>query len=341
MSNGNGTEAVGGAVVSREDALGNTEIATVAETASTAVAAKARAAVEARYVLALKRPRDWDVVRAGILKECKRPGFAEVARYRKPIGKGVEGFSIRFAEAAMRHMTNLFPETTTIYDDHEKRIVSVAVTDLESNVTLSKDIVIEKVVERRNLKDGQVAISKRTNSQGHTTYLVAATEDELLNKENALVSKALRGHLLRLLPGDIQDEAEELVRETLNNRAAKDPDSERKKIVDAFASLNVPPSALKEYLGHDLGTASPAELVELRKVYTTVRDSEATWHDILEAKVGKKADASATSQAEALKEKLGKKKAAGEKPTETPADATPCEDCGSKDGHRPGCPSAT
>ena len=134
------------------DGFGTQALARQAETAATAVAAQARAAVESRYIMAMQRPRDLDAARLAILKECKRPGFAAVARYRKPVGDGIEGPSIRFAEAAIRCMTNMLPETATIYEDQEKRIVRVSVTDLEANVTYSGDVTIEKTVERTKLK---------------------------------------------------------------------------------------------------------------------------------------------------------------------------------------------
>ena len=50
------------------------------ETAVSAVAALAEANVKARYAMALRRPRDLDEVREKILKECRRPGFAEFWR---------------------------------------------------------------------------------------------------------------------------------------------------------------------------------------------------------------------------------------------------------------------
>ena len=260
-----------------------------AETASTAVAAQARAAVEARYVMAVKRPRDMDQVRLNILKECKRPGFAAVARYRKPVGDGIEGPSIRFAEAALRCMTNVMPEVATVYEDAEKRIQRVTVTDLEANVTYSSDVTIEKTVERNKLKDGQVPIKSRTNSVGKTTYLVEATEDDLLNKSGALVSKALRTLALRIIPGDILEEAMAQVVETLEKEDAKDPSAARKKLVDVFASFGVKPSDLRDYLGHDLDGVTPAELTELRAVGASLRDGEATWKDSLAHKLGKRA----------------------------------------------------
>jgi len=272
-----------GTIARRE--FGGEELASTAETASSAVAAQAKAAIEARYVMALRRPRDLDGVRIRLLAECRRKGFADAAIYSKPVGgKHIEGPSVRFAEAAIRCMGNILPETATIYDDASKRIVRQSVTDLESNVTYTKDIMIEKVVERSSLKDGQTAISERTNSTGKKTYLVTATEDALLTKEGAFVSKAVRTLALRILPGDILDECMDLCRATLKDQAAKDPAGERKKLADVFASLGVQPEALKSYLGHALDACTPTELVELRKVYSTLRDGETSWQDVMETR---------------------------------------------------------
>lgn len=274
-----------GAMV-RQD-FGGTETSVMAETASSAVAAQAVAQVQARYLIAYRRPRDWDDVRARLLKDCTRPAFARAARYRLPRGKGVEGWSIRFAEAALRTMTNVMPEVAAVYDDHEKRIVRVAMTDLEANITYSRDVVVEKTVERSALKEGQEPLSVRTNSQGRKTYLIPATDDDLLMKENALVSRALRTSGLRLIPGDILEECLERVIATKRDADAKDPDAERKKIADAFARLNILPSALKEYLGHDLAGCAPAELDGLRGLWRGIEEGAVTWAEAMEHARGK------------------------------------------------------
>jgi hypothetical protein len=278
-----------GAMV-RQDFAG-TELSVGAETASTAIAAQARAAVEARYIMALRRPRDWDDVRVKLLKECTRPGFAAVARYSKPRGgKAIEGPSIRFAEAALRAMGNAMPEVAAIYDDAQKRIVRVTVTDLEANLPYSVDVVIDKTVERARLRDGEEPLSVRLNSSGKRTYLVPANDDDLLNKQNALVSKALRTAALRLLPGDILEECMERVLATVNTRNAADPDAERKKIADGFARLNISPAQLREYLGHDLGGCSPAELGHLRGLWQGINEGAVTWADAMEHVRGKAED---------------------------------------------------
>ena len=321
--------------------FGSTSLAAQAETASTAVAAQAAAQVQARYVMALKRPRDLDTVRHLLLKECKRPGFAEVARYRKPIGQGIEGPSIRFAEAAIRCMTNILPETVTTYDDVSKRILRVSVTDLETNVTYSKDITIDKTVERNSLRSGQTALRTRVNSYGKNVFIVRAEDDDMLNKENALVSKALRTCALRLLPGDIMDEAMDLVIATLRDKAAKDPDSERKKMIDAFGSLGVTPAMLKDYVGRELTTLSPSEIVDLRSLYQTIKDGEATWTEAVANKGGTvEAVASPNgkpSNAAELTAKLKQEKA--KKAEAKPAPGV-CEVCHTTGGHQPGCPDS-
>jgi hypothetical protein len=254
------------------------------ETAAQVLAEQAKAAVQARYIMAMRNPRDWDVVRQRLLKECERPSFAVVARYSKPVGSGtVTGPSIRFVEAALKVMGNVMPEQIVLYDDRQKRILRVTVTDLESNLTYSKEILLEKTVERKHLKPGQTPLGSRINSRGERAYLVEATEDEMLNKEAALTSKALRQLGLRIVPGDLVDECMETVLATVRRKAAEDPDAEKKAIIDAFADLGVRVTDLKEYLGLDsLETLTPKDLANLRAVYQALRDGETNWREIME-----------------------------------------------------------
>lgn len=64
-----------------------TQAATAAELAIAAMAAQQKAIVEARYKMALARPRDIDRFRQDLLRDARRPSFAAVAIYRKPVGK--------------------------------------------------------------------------------------------------------------------------------------------------------------------------------------------------------------------------------------------------------------
>jgi hypothetical protein len=253
------------------------------ESAATAAASKARALVEARCFMAMRNPRNWDQVRQDLLKECKRPAFAhnKSAFYIKPIGAGVEGLGIRFVEVALRCMTNVMVESETVFEDATKEVHRITVTDLQSNVPWSLDVPVSKTVERSKPSDDGSYISMRKNSWGKPVYTVPAEGDELLNKRGALISKAVRTLGLRIIPGDLQDEAEEIIKRIRLDEAARDPDAERKKIIDAFGDLHIKASQLVEYLGHDIGSCSPAELVELRGLYGAIKDGEATWASVM------------------------------------------------------------
>lgn len=306
-------------VTAREE-FGATELMQAAETAATAVAARSQAEIQARYIVAMRQPRDIETVRVRLLADCKRPGFAQVARYHKPIGRGVEGPSIRFAEAALRHMGNVYTDCSVVFEDAERRIVRVVVADAESNIAYASEIPIDKTVERKTLKPGDAALRVRKNSKGETVYLIPATEDDLLNKQNALISKSIRTSGLRLVPGDLLEDAMTQVLETLRTEAAKDPDAEKRRIFDAFASIGVMPDEIRLFLGHDVDRIAPAELVELRQVYSGIRDSETTWDAIMAARIQPGAPGAA---AEVAAEKIAALKAEAPRPVEVEGEAPP------------------
>lgn len=258
----------------------------VQETASTMAAAQGKAMVEARYVMAMRHPRNWDQVRSDILGECKRPSFADnkSVYYRKPIGQGIEGLGIRFVESAMRHMRNVLVDPIMIFEDATKEIYRVSVTDLEANITYSSDVKVTKTVERsKPMSDGSY-VSMRMNSYNKAVYTVPAEDDDLLNKRGALISKAVRTLGLRIIPGDIQDEAIEIIKAVRLNDAAQDPAGERKKIVDAFGSIGVKAVDLVDYLGHAIDQCSPTEILNLRGIFGAIRDGEATWIQVMDNK---------------------------------------------------------
>ncbi len=274
----------GTALTAHQDFSGTGQTLAVVETASSAIAAQSKAMVESRYIMAMRNPRNWDAVRQDLIKECRRPSFAhnKSAYYIKPIGAGVEGLGIRFVEVALRCMKNVLVETTMIFEDDAKEVHRVSVTDLEANITYPLDVRVSKTVERSKPMDDGSYISVRKNSYNKLTYTVPANDDDLLNKRGALISKAIRTIGLRIIPGDLCDEAEDIIKAIRLNEAAKDPDAERRKIVDAFAEIGVSASDLTGYLGHDLGKCSPAQIVTLRGIYGAIRDGEATWKTVME-----------------------------------------------------------
>jgi hypothetical protein len=317
------------AVITRDE-FAASQVAQVPETASTAIAAREKAATEARYVMAERHPRDTEAFRVAILKDCGRPGFAEVARYKKPVGGGtIEGPSIRFAEAALRCFGNVYAEQSIVYEDDIQRIIRVAVTDLERNISYPSEVVVKKTVERKQKREGMEVLGERKNTKGDTVYLIRATEDDIQNKQNALVSKALRNNGLRLIPGDIIEECMAAVLETQRNADKADPDSAKRKVIDAFANLGIGPTELSVFLGHNLDKIQPAELMELRAAHAALKDGEAYWSDLLAAKGiaggAQMQQAVAAEKIAAIKEKL--------------STARKCRKCGAEGHDARNCPA--
>lgn len=266
------------------------------ELAISASAAHSKALVEAKFIMALQRPRNILQVRDVILAACRRPAFAASAWYAKPVGGGkVRGPSIRFAETAIQAMTNITVMPSIIHEDDEKRVMNIEVIDLETNTSYSDCVTISKTVERKD-KKGREVISERPNSYGEIVYVVVATEDEIANKANSAKSKIIRNSGLRLIPQDLIEEAEQEIRRTLETGGGDNRAESIKRMADAFSEIGVKPAALEQYLGHPLDSTSPSELADLRQMFATIRDGEAKWADYTATDTRPKAEPAAESK---------------------------------------------
>lgn len=287
------------ALVKREE-FGAEQMATTAEKSVAGIAAREQAIIQAEYVMAERHPRVWLDVRGRMMDHCKRPRFAEITRYCKPVGKALingewtetkaRGFTIRFAETLAQEMGNVKPWTSTSYEDDRIRIVRIGVTDLQRNVPWSQEITVAKVVEKRGRKkggdewlppEGREVISSRVNSRGDMTFLVAATDDEILAKQNSAISKVQRNFLLKLCPRDILEDCEEKVAETLAKEDKSDPKAGVKKWIDRFGALGVIPSDLVNYLGKPVEQWREADVSVLRELGTAIKDGETTFQQAL------------------------------------------------------------
>lgn len=252
-----------------------------------AAAETAKAMVAAKFYQAIRNPRDLAVVRLKILENCRRPQFAIQCRYKKPVGKGfVTGPTIRFAEMVLRCYGNVDVQSQLLYEDQKTKYWRVSCLDLETCLGYARDISVAKVVERKSARD-RIVIDQRMNSYKEMIYLVLATEDEILNKESAGISKVIRNDGLRLVPGDAVEEGMRTSDETVANKLAEDPASGWKIMVDSFAALGIYPADIREYVKRvhgksDLTHLGADVIQDLRGVYQAIRDGEAKWTDYIE-----------------------------------------------------------
>lgn len=252
------------------------------ETSAASRAATATALVQARCVMAIQRPRDWDTVRTKLLRECQRPGFAKAGVYRKPVGGGktVNGSSVRFAEAAMRYAGNIDVKNEVVHEDEASVTVQVSVLDLETNAGSESSVRVQKTVERAS-SIGRTVLGKRVNSDGKPVFIVVATEEELVMKINSQVSKARRNLIVQFIPGDITEECKIECQRVFADRTAEDPDAARKQMYDDFAEYDVTPAQIKAHLGHG-NPPTVKELSMLRELHSALATGETTWAAITE-----------------------------------------------------------
>jgi len=252
-----------------------------AEMAAVQVAKEAEAQVNARFIMAMRNPRNEDNASVKIINTCKNVIFAEKAMYAKPVGGNkIEGLSIRFAEEMARNWKNIYINTAIVYEDEQKRIVRVMVLDLESNLNYDKTIILEKTIERKNAK-GREVVSERLNSYGEKVSIVKATEDEMMVKENALASKAIRNGILRCIPTHILEQAKDSIKQTIRSGISTDPAEAKRKVASSFGKLNIMPDEIEKYLGHSLDTMSKDEISELKIIHASIVDGETSWNEVV------------------------------------------------------------
>jgi hypothetical protein len=258
------------------------------ETAAASSAAIAE--IQAQYAVAFRNPRHYDTVRRRILDACARPGFQAAARYAKPVGTGkVEGWSVRAAEEFLRDMGNVRINTVTTFESESERKIRITATDMESNATFGRELTLQKTVERKGEKvvaeRPQDIISSRVNSYGDKVYIVRATEDELLQKESAAVSKVVRNEGLRLIPGDLLEEALACIKGGKDaGRAVLAATEEAHKVIDAFALRGIAVREIESYIGVPVKQFTVADLIDLREIFAAMRDEGARWSEYMEAK---------------------------------------------------------
>lgn len=280
---------------------------------------RARADIESKITVARRYRRNMDDVLSNLQKALRRPMFVKgeqgdgkgnTARFNKPVGGGVRGWSVRFAEEAARCMGNLEVDTVAVDSDEEFHHYKTTVIDYENNLTFSAPVAVPRTIERSKL-DGRHPVGQRRNSKGELVYLVMATNDELLGMRNAEISKAKRNAILQHVPGDVLDECKRTYDETMNAKIAADPDGERRILVEAFAEQGVTAAMLTEVVGRPLDTVTVKEQVELRAAYVSLRDGDLRWAEYAASKgVGAVVDDATAKKVGAIVDKAKAKVAA-------------------------------
>lgn len=237
-----------------------------------------------------------------ILVSCQRAGVAEEAEYEYSRGgTAITGPTIKLLELVAQKWGNLtwgFRELAR----HEgspgqpgSSVVQAYAWDLESNSRRTVDFVVPHAIK----------------AHGKTKVL---TDDRDVYELIANVAqRRVRTSLENVVPRDIVDAAVEECRKTLKTNEAMSPEKTA-KMVKAFSEFGVTQAHIETWLQRRIDTMTPAQMVRLRRIYTSLRDGMSTAADwfVME-------EAAKKTPMDAAKDALRKKAPVAEqKPTPPP-----------------------
>jgi flagellar motility protein MotE (MotC chaperone) len=117
-------------------------------------------------------------------------------------------------------------------------------------------------------------------------------------------ARRLRACILGIVPGDVIEAAQNQCEQTLKAKADTSPEA-LKKLVEAFAAYKVTKEQIEKRIQRHLDTITPAQLIQLRKIYNSMKDGMSGPSDWFEMAPEKK-EVDASSLKEKVKGKVQK-----------------------------------
>lgn len=220
--------------------------------------------VQAAMVIAKKFPRDQIAAMDRILTACTRPTLAEGALYSYSRGgSDITGPSIRLAEAIAQTWGNMQFGIRELSQANGESTVEAFAWDVETN---TRQVKVFQVPHVRYTRSG----SKKLEDPRDIYELVANQG-----------ARRLRACILGVIPGDVVEAAVKQCEITQSTSADTSPDA-IKKMVDAFADMGVTSEMIQKRIQKRIEAINPAQMVHLRKVYTSLRDGMSSVTDWFE-----------------------------------------------------------
>jgi len=225
---------------------------------TTIEAQRAISETQAAMVIAKQFPRNEKEALEKIKNACRRQKVAESAIYTYPKGQGnnatiIEGVSIRLAEVIAQNWGNIKFGWTELSRDNNESEIKVFAWDIENNIDSSRTVRIKHVRHAY----GKITPLKNPRD----IYEVVAAD----------ASKRLRACLLAIIPADIVEEALIECTKTLKATGNVTPDK-IKKLKEEFAKYDITLKMLENRTGRKLEVIQPAQMLNLYKIYTSLKD---------------------------------------------------------------------
>lgn len=237
---------------------------TVAPSRSAMVAMETTRAVaetQAAIYLAKQFPRDQKVAVDRVLAACQRPSLAEKAVYSYARGGSeIAGPSIHLAKAIAREWGNINFGIRELSNANGESEVEAFAWDIESN---AREVKVFQVRHWRDTKKGGYALTDQRDIY------------ELVANQGA---RRMRACILGIIPGDVVDLAIEQCEATLKASVEVTP-ALIAEMVKKFADFGVSKAMIEAKIQRNIDTLTPGQVVNLRKIFNSLRDGVASVAD--------------------------------------------------------------
>jgi hypothetical protein len=204
--------------------------------------------------IAKRFPRDQVAVMDKILQACTRPALAEVAMYQYARGgQDITGPSIRLAEAIAQNWGNFEFGLRELEQRPGESSAEAFAWDLESNTRSSQRF---QVPHERHTRSG---VTRLTDPRD--IYETVANNG----------ARRVRARILSIIPGDVVEAAVIQCETTLRTRIEITPET-IESLVNKFGALGVSRKALEGKIQRRLEAITPALVVNLGKIYNSIKD---------------------------------------------------------------------
>lgn len=226
---------------------------------------RAIAEVQAQMILAKKFPRNEIQARDKILNACQRPGLAKVAMYSYSRGgTEITGPSIRLAEVLVQAWGNIMPGWRELSRNNGSSEVEAYAWDVETNTRWALTFTVRHI---RDKKSGNKVLTDERDIY------------ELLANQAA---RRMRACILKLIPGDIVEEATEQCGKTLVTNINVTPERIKNMEKDFLEKYGITKEQIEKRIQRRMDTMTPAQMVALVKIWNSLNDGMSTPDDWFE-----------------------------------------------------------
>jgi len=248
-----------------------------------------------------------------ILNACSSPALAEVAVYNYSRGgTDIKGPSIRVAEAIAQNWGNMTYGIRELSQRAGASEVETFAWDLETNVRSTRRFMVPHTRYSRNA--------------GNTLLTDPRDIYERVANDGA---RRLRACILEVIRRDVVEAAVDQCDKTLNSHADTSP-KHQAEVMKCFERFGVTKSQIEAKIQRRLDAITPAQMVNLEKIYVSMRDALSgpeDWFDAEEQPKPQGDGPQGGSRTDQVKSRIGNRASsaisndANEPPTERPSTA--------------------